>query len=51
PLQASEAMVDALKAAGGNVRFTVYPDLNHNSWDVTYDNPALYEWLLGQRRE
>ncbi len=51
PLQASEAMVDALKAAGSNVRFTVYPDLNHNSWDVTYDNPALYEWLLGQRRE
>ena len=46
PLQRSEEMVEALKACGGDVRFTVYPDLEHDSWTRTYDNPALYEWFL-----
>ena len=38
----SEKMVDALKAVGGNVRFTLYPDAAHDSWTQTYDNPELY---------
>jgi len=50
PLRASEAMVAALKKAGGNVRFTVYPDAGHDSWTETYNNPELYEWLLKQKR-
>jgi dipeptidyl aminopeptidase/acylaminoacyl peptidase len=43
-------MVDALKTAGGNVRFTVYPDVGHNAWDRAYADPALYDWLVAQRR-
>jgi predicted peptidase len=46
PLAASESMVMALRACGGDVRFTVYPDLQHDSWTVTYDNPELYRWFL-----
>lgn len=46
PLAASESMVRALRASGGDVRFTVYPDLQHDSWTVTYDNPDLYDWFL-----
>lgn len=46
----SQRMVDALKACGGNVRFTLYPDLAHDSWTRTYDDPALYEWLLQQHK-
>jgi len=30
-LQQLEIMVEALKACGGNVRFTVYPDAGHDS--------------------
>jgi predicted peptidase len=48
PLKASQALVDVLKEKGGNVRFTVYPDAEHDSWTRTYDNPELYEWLLEQ---
>jgi len=48
PLEQSQRMVDALQACGGNVRLTVYPDLAHDSWTRTYDNPALYDWLLQQ---
>ncbi len=46
----SETLVNILQEIGGNVRFTVYPDAEHDSWTETYNNPALYEWLLGQRR-
>jgi predicted peptidase len=50
PISASQRMVDALEAVGGNVEFTIYPDRGHDSWSPTYDNPRLYEWLLGQKR-
>lgn len=50
-LNQSERMVEALKKIGGNVKLTVYPEAGHDSWTETYDNPELYEWLLGQRRK
>ncbi len=50
PLSESEKMVDALKRAGGSVEFTVYPEALHDSWTATYDNPAIYDWLLQHRR-
>src|SRR5689334_17020419 len=43
PLSESEDMVAALKACGGNVKFTVYPEAEHDSWTQTYNNPELYE--------
>jgi predicted peptidase len=50
PLERSEKMVEALQKAGGEVKFTVYPDAGHDSWTETYANPQLYEWLLQQKR-
>jgi predicted peptidase len=47
----SQRMVAALRKAGGDVRLTVYPDAEHDSWTVTYENPELYRWLLAQRRK
>lgn len=50
-LSESEVMVGALRQAGvPRVQFTVYPEARHDSWTETYDNPALYTWLLEQRR-
>jgi predicted peptidase len=51
PLERSQEMVDALKKRGGNPKLTIYPEAGHDSWTETYDNPALYEWLLEQRRK
>lgn len=45
-LEESERMVDALRACGGNVKLTVYPEADHDSWSETYANPELYSWLL-----
>ncbi len=50
PIERSEEMVEALEACGGDVRFTVYPGVGHDSWTPTYDNPELYDWLLAHRR-
>ena len=49
-LEAGQRMVDALRACGGNVRFTVYPGVGHDSWTQTYDNPELYQWFLQHTR-
>lgn len=46
PITDGEKMAQALKEAGGNVKFTIYPEANHDSWTETYNNPKIYEWLL-----
>lgn len=51
PIRADQEMVDALKAAGGDVKFTIYPDAGHDSWTETYNNPALYDWFLQHKRQ
>jgi predicted peptidase len=49
PISESTHMVNKLKELGANVRFTVYPDVGHNAWAETYNNPELYKWFLSQR--
>ena len=51
PVTDSVEMVREIRRAGGAVRFTVYPDADHDSWTETYNNPALYRWFLGHRRK
>ncbi|MGZ8920025.1 MAG: carboxylesterase family protein [Limisphaerales bacterium] len=47
PLSESERMVNAVKHIGNqNVKFTVYPEAEHDSWTETYRNQELYDWLL-----
>lgn len=50
PMSESEKMVGVLRRAGADVRFTVYPEADHDSWSETYANPELYEWFLQHRR-
>ncbi len=50
PVTKSREMVAALRAAGGNVQYTEYPEGGHNVWDQAYADPALWRWLFAQRR-
>ncbi len=34
-----------------NMRFTIHPDAGHDKWNLTYENPELYEWFLRHRRK
>lgn len=49
PPEESRKLHEALKAAGGNVKYTEYPKVGHNSWDRAYAEPELLKWLLEQK--
>ncbi len=49
PPSGSQELVALLQALGGPARLTLYPHADHDSWTETYNNPALYRWLLMQR--
>ncbi|MTI21714.1 phospholipase [Fulvivirga sp. RKSG066] len=50
PPALSEQMVDAIKKAGGDVKFTLYPEANHNSWDSAFAEPELLTWLFSKSK-
>jgi predicted esterase len=45
PIGDTRELVDALRALGNNVRFTVLPNRDHYILD-TYENQELYSWFL-----
>ena len=51
PISKAQAVVNALVACGGNPLFTIYPDLYHDSWTRTYNNPDIYTWLLSKKKQ
>ncbi len=38
----------ALKANGANVRYTEYPNVNHDSWDNAFAEPEFLPWMFSQ---
>lgn len=50
PVSESRRPAEALKAAGGNVRYTELIGGGHNVWDAAYASPQFQEWLFAQRR-
>ncbi|MBN2312106.1 MAG: dienelactone hydrolase family protein [Candidatus Hydrogenedentes bacterium] len=50
PVERSREMVEAVKAAGGDVQYSELPNTDHNSWDQAYGNGDAIAWLLSQHR-
>jgi len=50
PSDHSEVMVAAIKEAGGNPKFTLYPGVDHNSWDYAFKEPELFSWLFSHSK-
>jgi predicted peptidase len=51
PHEESERLIASLKALGvAEAKVTIYPDATHNSWERTYNNPEVYDWLLQHHR-
>jgi len=48
PPQGSRQLQAALQAVGGDVRYTEYPGVGHNSWDKAYGEPELMTWMLSK---
>jgi predicted peptidase len=51
PVSGSRDMIEAIKKAGGDPKYTEYPKVGHNSWDRAYGTDELYEWLLKQSKK
>jgi predicted peptidase len=49
PVSESRKMVEAIKAAGGGVRYNEYEGVGHNSWDNAYAEAEIFPWMLAQK--
>jgi predicted peptidase len=50
-VEESQRMIDAFKKAGDtDVKLTIYPEAQHDSWTETYNNEELYKWFLEHTR-
>jgi hypothetical protein len=47
---ATELTVNTFKAAGGNVRYTLYPTLGHGTWNTAYAEPDFFSWFLSKNK-
>jgi hypothetical protein len=47
-IEPNRNMFKALKAAGGEPRYSEYPFVGHNSLDSAYATEELYTWFLKQ---
>jgi predicted peptidase len=46
----SRTMVDELKKAKGNIRYTEYDRVGHDSWNRAFAEKELLPWLFAQKR-
>jgi predicted peptidase len=47
----SRRMVEAIREAGGELTYTEYEGVGHDSWTPAYQDPATLAWLFKQVRE
>jgi len=51
PYEFSEKMVQAMKKNKINVKYTLYPNDNHNSWDSAFSEPDILSWMFSQKKK
>jgi predicted peptidase len=52
PVERSRQMIEAIKKAGGNAKYTELPGVGHDSWTKAYTDPqGAIPWMFEQRRE
>lgn len=51
PVNLSRDLVKALKETGNEVKYTEYPNVNHNSWDNAFQEKELAPWLFTHKKK
>ncbi|MDN5286458.1 MAG: peptidase-like protein [Mucilaginibacter sp.] len=51
PVSGSRDMITAIKKAGGNPKYTEFPNDGHNIWYQVSITPGLWDWLFAQKRD
>lgn len=50
PIAKSEIVVNEMKRLNGNVKFSIYPEAGHNSWDSAFAEPEFLSWLFSFKK-
>ena len=51
PVSGSRELVDALKKAGAEPKYTEYPKVGHNSWSPAFEDKEFWNWIFAQKRQ
>ena len=51
PVALSQRLFHALKEQGAEVRYTEFPEANHNAWDPTFAMPELLPWIFSHSKK
>lgn len=51
PAELSRIMVRAIDEAGGDVKYTEYKGVGHNSWDPAFAEEDLLPWIFNKQKE
>lgn len=46
----TEAFIRKMREVGGNVRYKVYSNLGHGTWNDAYNEPDFFTWFLSHRK-
>lgn len=50
PVAGSRDMINAIKKAGGNPKYTEFEDKAHNIWYEVTQTPGIWDWLFEQKK-
>lgn len=50
PPEKSEVLYAELKNLGSPVKFILYPEANHNSWDSAFAEPDFLSWIFSHKK-
>ena len=51
PVSGSRDMINAIKKAGGDPKYTEYAHEGHSIWSQVSTTPGLWDWLFAQKRD
>ncbi|MBP3959063.1 prolyl oligopeptidase family serine peptidase [Gemmata sp. G18] len=51
PVSGSREIIDALKKAGAEPKYTEYPKVGHNSWSPAFEEKEFWNWIFSQKRK
>ena len=51
PFEESVSMLRELTRAGADVKLTICYGAGHNAWEVAYQDDALIDWMMAQKRK
>lgn len=46
----TERYVQQFRNKGASVRYTLYPELGHGTWNKAFSEPDFFTWMLGHRK-